>query len=479
MLTIWFTGIALALAAGAGLYLAYTQRDRTTGLAITAAITAIVIGGSGFVAYPIARSTVQAVAIGGYQQKLNGSVVATDVITTKCYEAKEDAGGSNCRHSERCDPYPDSVQQSYPGSDGKTHYRTVWVTKYHDCPLDSHEYTYRLTAVAYHTYTFTIADHILGPNSRHLRGNDGGIPRTVPAQWQHAKDSLAAGNSDPVTVPDTYENYILGSESDLLQEHSDDIKTLEAKKLLPSVLAPIHDHFLADKVSFVGMNSGDAATWQDRLMRFDAAFGTLKQGDMRVVVVRASALPPGITPEDYIRALKAHWQSDFGKNAFPKNAVVLVLAVDDSGSNITWARAETGMPIGNHEMLDSLMLRLRDKPFTPEAIFGTADANVTGGDKPKVAYTAGSGIVPQTVMTDFPFRRACMGCTDTGEKGQQGFVDLKDLIPISGWAIFWTMLIMLAVAAIIMAIAMAVYGFATGNNPKFMSTPYSSSRYGY
>ena len=227
------------------------------------------------------------------------------------------------------------------------------------------------------------------------------------------------------------------------------------------------------------MNPGNAATWQDRLMRFDAAFGTLKQGDMRVVALRASALPPGITPEDYIRALKAHWQSDFGKNAFPKNAVVLVLAVDDSGQNITWARAETGMPIGNHEMLTSLMLRLRDQPFDPDTILGTTTASVTGGDKPKVTYQTGTGIVPQTVMNDFPFRRACMGCTDKSEKGQQGFVDLKSLIPISGMAIFWTALILLACAAILIAIAMWIHSVVTGNTPKFMNTPYSSSHYGY
>lgn len=479
MLTIWFTGIILALAAGVAMYLMYAPRERTATLAITVVITTAVIGGSGFAAYPIAHSTVQGVAIGGYQQKLNGSVTSTDVTITTCHKEKEEYGGSNCRHTERCDSYIDLVTEWYTGSDGKQHSRTKPVTKWYDCPLDSHEYTYRLTAVAYHTYTFTIADHIFGPDSRHLRGNDGGISRSVPAQWQHAKDSLAAGNADPITVPDTYENYILGSESELLQEHSEDIKDLEAKKLLPSVLAPIHDHFLADKVSFVGMNPSDAATWQDRLMRFNAAFGTLKQGDMRVVALRASALPPGITPEDYIRALKAHWQSDFGKNAFPKNAVVLVLAVDDSGQNITWARAETGMPIGNHEMLDSLMLRLRDQPFTPDAIFGTTTATITGGSKPKVTYQTGTGLVPQTVMHDFPFKRACMGCADKGEKGQQGFVDLKDLIPLSGWATFWTMFILLFVAGIFLAIAMGIHSFVTGNTPKFMNNPYPSSRYGY
>lgn len=478
MYTIWFAGIVLALGVATVLYRSYAQRDRTAALAVTTVITTIVIGSSGFIAYPVAHSTVQAVAIGGYQQKLDGSVTAAKVTVTTCHEGKVEYGGSNCRHTELCDPYTVWETEWYTGTDGKQHSRPKSVTKWNECPLESHEYTYRLTAVAYHTYTFTLADHIFGPESRHLRGNDGGISRTVPAQWQHAKDSLAAGNADPITVPDTYENYILGSESELLQEHSGDIKALEAKKLLPSVLAPIHDHFLADKVSFVGMDPGNAATWQDRLMRFDAAFGTLKQGDMRVVALRASALPLGISPEDYIRALKAHWQSDFGKNAFPKNAVVLVLAVDDSGQNITWARAETGMPIGNHEMLTSLMLRLRDQPFNPDAILGTTTASVTGGDKPKVTYQVGTGIVPQTVMNDFPFRRACMGCTDKSEKDQQGFVDLKDLIPISGWATFWTILILLGVAAILTAIAMWIHSFATGNTPKFMNTPYPSSRYG-
>jgi hypothetical protein len=480
VVTIWLTGIMLAILAGVVLVLSYAQRDRTPRLAIVAAIMVAILGSSGFVAYPIAHSTSQATKIGGYKQTLNGSVVAADVVVTKCNKEKEEYGGSNCRHTEPCDSYTEWVTEYYTDGNGKRQSRQVQVTKWYDCPLDSHEYTYTVTAVAYHLYSFTIADHIFGSKSRHLRGNDGGISRSVPVQWQRAKDNLAAGNPDPVTVPDTYENYILGSESEMLQAHSSDIKMLEKKKLLPSVVTPIHDHFLANKVSFVGMDPINEARWQDSLMRFNAAFGTLKQGDMRVVALRASALPPGISPEDYIRALKAHWQSDFGKDAFPKNAVLLVLAVDDSGRNITWARAETGMPIGNHEMLSSLMLRLHDQPFLSETVFGTTTASVTaGGAKPKVTYTAGSGIVPQTVLTDFPFRRACMGCADKDEKGQQGFVDLKDLIPVSGWAVFWTALIMLFIAAVFTVLAMIAYNFTTGNTPKFWNTGYSSRHYGF
>jgi hypothetical protein len=453
-------------------------------LAVPCTLLVGAIIGIGFVAYPADRHFAVAHAVDGYRQSLNGTIIGYDVSAKKCVERTVDSGGSNCVHTELCDSYLESRQEAQYDANGKlTGYKTVWDTKWHDCPKDTYEYTYTLTAKAYNVYTFTIAQDIFGPLSRHIRGNDSGIPRDVPAQWQKAKDDLDAHHSDSMMHWDTYQNYILGSESKDLEDSSDDIQLLLGKKLLPSMVTSLHDNFLSDKVSFVGCHTGNEAVWQNDLMDFNAQFGTLKQGDMRVVCIQASALPASISPEDYIRALKAHWQSDFGKDALPKNAVVLVMAVDDANTTIKWARAETGMPIGNHEMLDALNFRLGGQPFDPDKVFGQTTATVSQVEgKPKVTYLPGldttpdEGIVPLTVMHDHAFKRACMGCTDENEKDQQGFVDLKELIPIPFWVAFLTVVIMLLIVIVLCAAALSVYGYFTGTTPEFWGASFTTRR---
>jgi hypothetical protein len=495
LLTIWFAAICLAVVAAGFVWLAYKATHRTSQLAVVVVGLALVIVGLGFATYPVAHNIAKASAVGGYQQTLNGSIVAADVSVASCRKVKEDAGGSNCKRTIRCDSYTDQETYTETDSKGKTVVKTRLVTKYYDCPVMSEEYTYTLTAVAYHSFSFVVADSIFGPGSRSLVDSTisllttapdqlyraqqvaASTPNAPPEQWLRAKAALEQGDSEPATVPDTYDNFILGSEQEDANDYSGDILELRNAGLLPDHTAnladPIHDLYRADKVSFVGVDPGNQAVWQDAVMRFNAAFGTLKQGDLHMVVLRASALPAGIAPEDYLRALKAHWQADLGKNAFPKNAVALVVAVDDQAKTIKWARATTGMPIGNNTLSVALQSRLLDAPFDPETLFGQtrAQVNQQGGDY-QVSYTVGQGTIPRVAITEehSAFKRACMSCDDDDEQGEVGFVSLKDLIPISGWGIFWAILSDLFIGLGLTALALYLHYLWTGNTPTFYPT---------
>jgi hypothetical protein len=134
-------------------------------------------------------------------------------------------------------------------------------------------------------------------------------------------------------------------------------------------------------------------------------------------------------------------------------------------------------------LLDALNFRLGGQPFDPDKVFGQTTATVSQVEgKPKVTYLPGldttpdEGIVPLTVMHDHAFKRACMGCTDENEKDQQGFVDLKELIPIPFWVAFLTVVIMLLIVIVLCAAALSVYGYFTGTTPEFWGASFTTRR---
>lgn len=438
MLTITFTGL-LVMGVLAGLTL-YGYKNRTLSLVLTVVITALVsVFGLGTgAAYHIGLSAAQTGAVSGYHQFLNGSLVSADVNVTHC-----DRDGSCVHEDNYCDSYTDIETETYTDANGKTQTRTKLVTKYHSCPQMTEEYTY--TVADNFGNRYTIANHIFAENPTQWRSKgvdmsgSGSVPRGVPPRWQQFKTDIDAGDADPVTVPNTYSNYVLGSEATILKASSQDIKQLQKAKLLPLHTAnmnkdPIHDDFNADKVSFVGMSApANAATWQQALMRFNAALGMRLQGDMHLVVLKASSLPSNISEESYLNALKAYWLNDLGKNALAKNGIMLVLGLDETGAKIQWAKAATGMPVGNNEMVQGLQNELEGVSFDPDKLFGNTKASIVESNgKKKPTYTIGEGIIPQVVMVDFPFKRACMGCKSAEDKGQQGFIYLQTEIPLAG-----------------------------------------------
>jgi hypothetical protein len=219
----------------------------------------------------------------------------------------------------------------------------------------------------------------------------------------------------------------------------------------------------------------NAATWQDDMMRLNATLGMTLQGDMDLVAVDASKVQAlGLAPEDYLNAVKADSQAAHGKNALPKNAILVVLGIDPTGTQVAWARSTTGMPIGNNEMNDYIANRFTIKPlaaFTPDIILGKATASVTKvGGKYVVKHQVGTGVIAQAVMVDQPFARACMKCSSENDKqqaaktgqAQVGFVALQDLIPISTAGIVWAILAMFGITLLLYGAGIGIYVLLTG-----------------
>lgn len=421
------------------------------------------------IAYNVGLSAAQTGAVSGFGQFLNGSILEADSETFNCDRSKS---FNSCEHTYRCDSYTVTVQDpDYVDDNGKRHSRSHKETRWHQCPYATQEFSYTLTDSMGEKHT--IASHVLAAtpvawkNTHTLWGKTEAIPsnitRGVPAQWQHAADGIANGNLDPVTIPNTYKNYVLPSERTLLKAYSGDIDALKDKNLLPAHTVnledPIRDNFIADKVNFVGvsLHPTTMAGWQDQLMRFNAALGMTKQGDLHIVVVKAAAVASATSPDNYLNAIKAHWLNDFGKKALAKNGIILVLAVNDSATTIEWSRASTGMPVGNGAMTAALNMELNGTPFSAASVLGSTTAQVATVDgKVTAKYSVGKGIVPTITMQKFPFERACMGCTDDDEAAMDGFTQLSTELPLRGAALVWTIIIAVVAGLVII---LGLYNF--------------------
>lgn len=447
MIAILIAALLFAVAAVLALMRSHQIVWRSTDSAILGGVAAIIFL-TGCASYPVAHHIAQRGAIGGFHQFLNGSIVEVPPVdTTTCHR------DGSCKHEYDCDPYEVKVvdREAYTDKDGNYHAeQSHEETRYHDCPYSTKEYTYKLKDNFDNTYT--LGDHVFAADPKAWRDGKSlpsNVFRGVPEQWSKAKANLEAGNADPVTVPDTYDNFILADEHTLLRAYSDDIDSLKEAKLLPehtaSLKDPIHDYYMADKVSFVGMSSDDNDAWQSTLMHFNAALGMEHQGDMHVVIVKASAIPSSVSPQDYANAVKAYWLNDLGKYALAKNGIMLILAVDDTGSIVEWSKADTGMPIGNGAMLQALSTQLDGQPLSPDILFGDTTAQVKDS---KVSYTIGAGLVSDIVMNRFPFKRACMACEDKEDEGT-GFVSLSVDIPLGTGGTIWTIIIDLLLAALL------------------------------
>lgn len=422
-------------------------------------------------------------AVSGYSQFLNGSIVAANVETTNC------SRDGSCQHSYECDSYSVTVQDVSYDSKGKAHYSSHQETRWHDCPYVTQEFSYTLDDSLGDSHT--IASHVFAttpvawkdPYSfwGGTKAIPGDVNRGVPAQWQHAADGIKLGNLDPVTVPNTYKNYILSSEKTLLKDSSDEIDALKSKNLLPNhtvnLQKPIYDNFIADKINFVGVSPTPsvASTWRSALMHFNAALGMTRQGDLHVIAVKASAVAKVTSPDGYLNAVKAHWLNDLGKKALAKNGVIVVLAVDDSASTIKWSRSSTGMPIGNGAMIQALNLELTGTPFTPANVFGSTTASTTTvNGKLTAKYSVGTGIVAHIILQKYPFERACMGCSGAEDAGQTGFTQLSTEIPLGGTALVWTIIIDVVLG---LGIILGLYSFFGISDLNLKDTSSGADRY--
>lgn len=369
----------------------------------------------------------------GFHEFLGGVVYRVDAVENRCVR------DGDCRHTYQCDPY--TVWDTEPVYDSKgkqTGTRRVSRTEWHDCPYSTVEIDY----VASVTYGFkqeqVVTDSAVFPERPvEWRRGEGlpGVQRGPSLRWSRWAAAVRAGEAPPYVGHQTYPNFLLASQDTLLKRSSAAIAKYRKAGLMPphtrgvAADADVDDVVVggyADKFTAIGVRADDGE-WNDRLNRFNARLGLQLQGDLHVVAVPASKV---VNPSEYASALIVDWQSDrYGKWALSKNGVALVLGVD--GGRVKWARAKTGMPVGNDGMAFLLASRLEGVKFDPDVVFGSTVV-LPGSTDPKFAEV-GDGIVPRVMLVDAPFKRACMVCDDKGER-DGGFTYLGDeIVPDVSW----------------------------------------------
>ena len=282
-----------------------------------------------------------------------------------------------CIHEYDCDPYrcePHEckcvcISRDQAGNCTSQSCDTCWNTCYHDCPYATREFTYTVrTTIG----EYTIGAHHFAAFPIEWRAGSGlpeDVPRGAPQFWLQAEARIDAGSPGPATKRVRYDNYILASERTILKQYSSMIEDYREGNLLPPIAHRVRDFYYADKVSFVGFSPRDEEAWQQALMYLNAALGSELEGDLHLVIVQDATVSSN--PDAYILALKAYWQdsSVWGDNCLSKNAIVAVLGTRD-GQTVSWARAETGMPLGNEHMRMAIRSGLEGIELTPQAVLG-------------------------------------------------------------------------------------------------------------
>ncbi len=381
----------------------------------------------------------------------------------------------SCRYSYDCHPYLVYVSQtcSTTDSNGNTssyecgHYET----RYHQCPYVDMETNFIIQTTL---GDYTISAHRFPDNPQAHRWDRGEeIPDSViasaetgiPQFWADAKRRIDSGWPGPVTARRDYDNYILASDHTILKQYSSDIERFQRQKLLPPVTSDVHDFYLADKVHFVGWTPKDATAWQDALNRLNAALGVELQGDVQIVIIHSSVVDND--KDSYTFALKAYWQDKkvFGKDVMSKNGIGIVIGTTD-GTTVSWARAFTGMPLGNEHLLVALESGLKGQPLSPAPLIGgiktsTSAVNDPGKQESRIVVRSTHwGAIASILWGDHDqstrFTRISMGGKgDTGGHGS-GFMYLKsEIVPTDSqkswisWIIFFVSCCVWAGAAVI------------------------------
>lgn len=319
----------------------------------------------------------------------------------------------SCDDTYDCDPYEVAYQVTdYDSKGNAIGSHTEYKTEYHSCPVATRENYWAIdTTLGKYNLGMTFDKHAVPWRSSH--GLDGTY-QGPPPLWLAAQARLAAGDPGPVTADKTYDNYILASTNTILHKFSDAVDKYQKLHLLPPPVAnlkhPIYDYYSADKMQFVGGITplGQQHAWEFALARLNAALGSDLQGDLHVVAIDAAKVPD---VDEYAGAVNAYWQDKtLGRRALSKNGIGLVLGV--SGDKITWARAFTGMPVGNDGLIEDLQT-VQGASFTPD-IFGHPVGHITNG---KVVLTHGVGPVEQALWGTHKFQRICMVCKSKGDTG--------------------------------------------------------------
>lgn len=443
-LTIWSTMIALGVGVvfWGGLALAKSQYKMTF-VEATVASVVLLVAVIPLTAYAGTKLAVSSQLT--YHEFENGFELKVDSEPFYCHESEEEGSGTggciNTYDGDSYITYHTEQQCTGSGKDEECTEVQVPETHYRQIP-----YTTTETTWVVHTTVgdINVGDHWLPANPQQHRVDpefdfmDGlpNLPSGTPADWLAAQRRLASGNHGPASVEHDYANYILASQDETLKAYSSDIDRYKNEKLLPDLNHELTDGYLLNRFYSVGTTVLNENQWQDQLSRYDAALGSDLQGDMYLVIVDSNKVS---NPDSYIRALTAYWESPaFGSWALSKNGIVVVLGTKD-GKLIDWARASTGMPTGNHTMVDSIATDLHGTALTPAAVLGRPTPSISEVDgKTKVAINhtqPAPGALESHMWGENGFKRTCMVCDGPGETGV-GFSYLKSQIQPTSMQVF-------------------------------------------
>jgi len=332
-----------------------------------------------------------------------------------------------CKHCYDCDPYQVPYDCGYDDDKGKHHDKTCYKTEYHQCPYTDEEWTFVVnTSVG----DFTIAENNLptDPDDHRWRtwhSVPSYLPSGVPDFWTAVRNRVAQGTPGPATARASYPNYILASENSIIKRFSADTDQYLKVGLMPDIVTDknIQGLYELNRVYMVGVNP--PGNWSEAINRFNAHFGSALQGDLHLVIVDSNKVT---NPDSYVGALLAYWQGPkFDKDALSKNGVVIVLGTKD-GKTVDWARAATGMPSGNEDLLVQLQYDLKGAPLDPATLLGSPTAkvvskNASGDDisltlDSKADANPTSGLLERILWGDHAFKRVHMNGND-GKSGYQ------------------------------------------------------------
>jgi len=362
-----------------------------------------------------------------YNENWGGYETQAERIVSSCQR------DGNMKNYYKGDPYKYEWDTHDDEVDSKGRHHSVThhhsETRYHNIPFCSEEWTFVVRTTL---GDYTIADRNLPDNPNEYRYRayvsvPDYLDHGTPDFWTLAKHRLDSGNPGPVTARRQYDNYILASQNSILKRFNDSVGRYQKAGLLPALKSnPIHDFYLADRVYFVGAHP--SGNWQGALNRFDAALGSMRQGDLHLVIVDANTVTD---PDNYMGALMAYWESPaLGKDALSKNGIAVVVGTKD-GKTVAWARAATGMPAGNEMMILDIQNKLVGVPLDTDSIMGHPTVNLATHK-----WSNTSSALEQTVLWgQDAFVRVHMGkLTDKGASGYAYL--LREIVP-TGWQRFW------------------------------------------
>lgn len=476
--------ILAAVTVGTGVTLTVLHKIHWTVFAITALAALLLPLPVQAITLAVAKTDQQT-----FHEYWNGFETKAYQRDTACYR------DGSCAHHYDCDPYTVMVteyyteyhSESYTDSNGKTQTRQVGVqksrevpkTKYHSCPYSTQETSYYVDSTI---ESFTIASNLMtGEPFRFGTGIPGGQVTEPPATWTQAKSRIEAGDPGPVSTVNSYRNYILGSKNSLFKRYSAIIDQLKAEGSLPTVTSGIQDPYSANKLHVVGKIKGiDKVNLEQEVAKLNGAVGNDLRGDLHVVLIDASKV--SVSPEDYSNALLGYWQSteEFGRDALGKNAIVMVIAVEAYKPStavsptpaatttptpeatattapavekpsiavgtpvVKWAKAMTGMPIGNEALIQQVSSQLPGTPID-QNLFGNPKYDIAGG---KVVHS--DGVIENILWGPNKFERVSMDAKDADDHGT-GFSYLSEEWQPDGG----TMAIIFIIGGILSALALA------------------------